>query len=128
MKKLLILAAAAGALALPGLANAADATGTWAVAISIADMTFHTNCAFKQDGATLSGTCTPADAPPGGDPPKPAVITGSVDGQTVKWGYDVSIGDMMFHVDFTGALSSDTAMKGKFEVSGMDGDFTATKS
>ena len=91
-------------------------------------MTFHANCALKQDGATLSGTCTPAEAPPGGDAPKPSTITaGSVDGQNVKFGYDVSFGDMMFHVDYSGALTSDTAMSGKFSVAGMDGTFTATK-
>ena len=129
MKKLLlVMAFAAGALSAPGLANAADVTGAWQLSINMADMTFHANCALKQDGATLSGTCTPAEAPPGGDPPKPSTITsGAVDGQNVKFGYDVSFGDMMFHVDYSGALTSDTAMSGKFSVAGMDGTFTATK-
>ena len=54
MKKLLILAAMAGAMALPGLANAADITGAWKVAVNVADMTFHSTCDFKQAGAALS--------------------------------------------------------------------------
>jgi hypothetical protein len=123
----MISAVAAAALSLPGLAHAADVTGAWKLAINIADMTFHTNCAFTQAGATLSGTCTPADAPPGGDAPKPAMVAGSVDGQNVKFGYDIEFGDMKLHVDYSGALSSDTAMAGKFDVSGMEGAFTATK-
>jgi hypothetical protein len=130
MKKLLILAAAASALAFPGLANAADVTGAWGLTINVADMTFHTTCNFKQDGATLGGTCVAADTPAGADPPKPSAVTGSVDGQTVKFGYDVTIGDMMIHVDFAGDLTSDTAMTGKFLVPAMGGEgaFTAAKS
>ena len=128
MNKFMISAVAAAAMALPGFAHAADVTGAWKLAINIADMTFHTNCAFTQAGATLSGTCTPADAPPGGDAPKPSTVTGSVDGQNVKFGYDISFGDMTMHLDYAGALKSDTAMDGKLEVAGMDGTFTATKN
>jgi hypothetical protein len=130
MKKLLIIAAAAiGALSLPGLASAADVSGAWKVAINVADMTFHSNCTFTQTAGALTGSCISADPPPdGGDAPKPSAITGSVDGQNVKWGYDISFGDMMLHLDYSGALSSDTAMAGKLSVAGMDGAFTATKS
>lgn len=129
MKKLLILAAAAGALMLPGLASAADVSGAWKVAISVADMTFHSNCTFTQAAGALTGSCISADpAPDGADAPKPSAITGAVDGQNVKFGYDISFGDMMLHLDYTGTLSSDTAMSGKLSVAGMDGDFTATKS
>ncbi len=128
MKKLLILAAMAGAVALPGLANAADVTGPWKLAVSFGDMTFHTNCDFKQAGPALAGTCTPADAPPdGGAPPKPAPVTGSVDGSNVKFAYDISFGDMMIHLDYSGALSSDTAMKGTIGVADMQVPFTGTK-
>ena len=128
MKKLLILAAAAGALALPGLANAADVTGAWKLAVSFGDMTFHTNCDFKQAGAALSGTCISADPPPdGGAAPKPAPVTGSVDGSNVKFAYDVSFGDMMLHLDYAGALASDTSMKGDISVADMKVPFTATK-
>lgn len=129
MTKFLIGAAVAGALALPGFASAADVTGAWTLVINAADMTFHAKCALKQDGAALSGTCPPADAPPdGGDAPKPSAVTGAVDGSNVKFGYDISFGDMTMHLDYAGALKSDTAMDGKLEVAGMDGTFTATKN
>jgi len=129
MKKLLILAAAAGALSLPGLANAANVSGTWKMVINAGDMTYHTNCDLKQDGAMLSGTCVSADPAPDGAPaPMPIAIGGgSVDGQNVKFGYDITFGDMKLHLDYAGALSSDTAMAGKISVAGMDVDFTGTK-
>ena len=128
MKKLLILAAMAGAMALPGLANAADVTGAWKVVVSFGDMTFHTNCDFKQAAAALTGTCVSADAPPdGGAAPKPAPVTGSVDGSNVKFAYDVTFGDMMIHLDYAGALESDTAMKGNIGVGDMMVPFTATR-
>ncbi len=128
MKKLFVVAAAACALALPGLANAA-VNGAWTLMISAADMTYHASCNFTQTGGDLSGTCTPTDpAPDGGAAPKPSPVTGTVDGSNVKFGYDISFGDMPLHLDYTGALSSDTAMAGKLEVAGMEGTFTATKS
>ena len=128
MKKLLILAAMAGAMALPGLANAADVTGAWKVVIGVADMSFHADCNFTQTAGALTGTCVPSDPPQDGAPaPKPSPVTGAVDGSNVKFGYDISFGDMMLHLDYAGALSSDTAMAGKLSVAGMDGTFTGTK-
>jgi hypothetical protein len=130
MKKLLIVAAmAAGALALPGLANAADVTGAWKVAVTFGDMTFHTNCDFKQAAAALSGTCISADPAPDGAPaPKPAVVTGSVDGSNVKFGYDIMLGDMPLHLDYVGVLdASGAAMKGNIGAGDMQIPFTAAK-
>ncbi len=127
MNKLLIGAAVACALSLPGLANAADASGAWKLATVVGDMTYHTNCSFTQAAAALTGTCVAADATPDGSPAKPSNITGSVDGSNVKFSYDVSFGDMQLHLDYSGALKSDTAIAGKVSVAGMDLDFTGTK-
>ena len=129
MKKLLILAAAC-ALSLPGLASAANITGLWKVTVNAGDMMFHSNCDLKQSGSAITGTCVSTDAPPGGggDAPKPSAVTGTVDGSTVKFAHDVSFGDMTMHLDYTGALASDTAMAGKISVADMQIDFTATKS
>jgi len=128
MKKLLILAAAAGALALPGLASAADLSGAWKLAVSAGDMTFHTNCSFTQAAAALTGSCISADPAPDGAPaPKPSAVTGTVDGSNVKFGYDVTFGDMTIHLDYSGALDSDTSMKGNIGVADMQIPFTATK-
>ncbi len=128
MNKLLIVAAAAGALALPGLASAADASGVWKLATVVGDMTYHTNCTFTAAAPALTGTCVAADPAPDGAAPKPATITGSVDGAKVKFSYDVSFGDMQLHLDYAGAMTSDTAMAGKVSVAGMDLDFTAAKN
>ena len=132
MNKLLtitaVAAAAAGALSLPGLASAADVTGAWKVTVSFGDMTFHTNCDFTQAGAALTGTCIAADPPQEGAPaPKAAAVTGSVDGSNVKFGYDIMLGDMPLHLDYTGALDTDTSMKGNIGAGDMQIPFTATK-
>ncbi len=128
MKKLLIMAAAAGALVLPGLANAADVSGAWKVTVSFGDMTFHTNCNFTQAAAALTGTCISADMPPEGQPaPKPAAVTGTVDGSNVAFGYDITLGDMPIHLDYKGVLDSDTSMKGNIGAGDMQIPFTATK-
>ena len=128
MKKLLILAAAAAALSLPGLANAADLTGAWKVVVSFGDMTFHTNCDFKQAGNALSGTCISADPAPDGAPaPKPAAVTGTVDGANASFGYDISFGDMMIHLDYKGVVDG-ASMKGNIGAGDMQIPFTATKA
>ena len=62
MKKLLMIAGCLGALALPGLASAADLTGSWKLVVSVADMTVHVSCDLKQSGADLSGACNRTDA------------------------------------------------------------------
>ena len=119
-----IALACVGALALPGLASAADLSGAWKLVISVADMTVHVSCDFKQSGADLSGTCGRTD---GDAAEKPAAVTGSVDGTTAKWSYSVSFQDMPLKLDYTGAVTSDTAMSGKISVAGQDGTFTGTK-
>ena len=123
MKKLSILAAAA-ALALPGLASAADLSGAWKLVVSVGGMTIHVSCDLKQSGADLSGTCNRTD-PEAVE--KPAATTGKVDGSTAAWSYNVSFGDMPLKLDYAGNVKSDTAIDGKISVAGMDGTFTGTK-
>ena len=124
MKTLVIAAACAAALSLPGLASAADLTGAWKLVVNVAGMTVHIGCDFKQAGADLTGTCHRTD---GDAPEKPAPITGKVDGSNAAWSYSISFGDMPLKLDYTGAIKSDTAMDGKISVAGMDGTFTGTK-
>jgi hypothetical protein len=126
-KLLMIAAAAAAALSLPGLASAADVSGAWKVTTNAGDMMYHSTCNFTLAGGALTGTCVSTDASPDGSAPKPSTIVGSASGSTAKWGYDITFGDMMLHLDYVGTLSSDTAMAGKVSVAGMDLDFTATK-
>jgi hypothetical protein len=130
MKKLLILAAAAaaGALAMPGLASAADVSGAWKVAVTFGDMTFHTNCTFTQAAAALTGSCVSADPAPDGSTPKPAAVTGTVDGSTVNFAYDIMLGDMPLHLAYKGDLdAAGTSMKGNIGAGDMQIPFTAAK-
>jgi hypothetical protein len=124
MNKFWIAAAAAGLLALPGMASAADLSGAWKLVVNVADMTVHVSCDLKQSGADLAGTCNRTDAD-GAE--KPTAITGKVDGSTATWSYSISMGDMPLKLDYTGTVASDTAMSGKISVAGMDGKFTGTK-
>ncbi len=124
MKKLVIGAACAAALALPGLASAADLSGAWKLVVNVGGMTVHVSCDLKQSGADLSGTCNRTD-PEAVEKPTPT--TGKVDGSTAAFSYSVSFGDMPLKLDYTGAVKSDTAMDGKISVAGMDGTFTGTK-
>ena len=119
-----IFAAAACALALPGLASAADLTGAWKLTISVADMTVHVACDLKQSGADLTGTCGRTDAD---SAEKPAAVTGKVDGASATWSYSVSFQDMPLKLDYVGNVKSDTAIDGKISVAGQDGTFTGTK-
>ena len=124
MKKLSIVAACLGALALPGLASAADLSGAWKLVVTVGDMTVHVSCDLKQSGADLSGACARTDSEAA---EKPAPVTGKVDGSTAAWSYSVTFGDMPLKLDYTGAVKSDTAMDGKISVAGQDGTFTGTK-
>ncbi len=54
-------------------------------------------------------------------------MTGSVDGSNVAFAYDVSFGDMPLHLEYKGALASDTSMKGNIGAGDMQIPFTATK-
>lgn len=124
MKTLSILAGAAAALALPGLASAADLSGAWKLVVTVGDMTVHVSCNLMQAGASLTGTCGRTDE---GFVEKPAAVTGSVDGSAAKWSYSISFQDMPLALAYTGAATSDTAMSGKISVAGQDGTFTGTK-
>jgi hypothetical protein len=125
MKKLSIAAACLGALALPGLASAADLSGAWKLVVTIADMPVHISCDLKQSGADLSGTCGRTDE---GGVEKPAPVTGKVDGSTATWSYSITFGDMPMKLDYTGNVKSATAMDGKISMAGQDGTFIGAKN
>ena len=122
MKKLLI-AAAAAALFAPSLASAADLSGVWKIVANVQDMTVDVTCDLTEQGAALSGTCGRTDA--GGE--TPVATSGTVDGSTAKWAYDVNFQGMPLHIAYTGDVKSDTAMEGTLDVAGGQGTFTATK-
>jgi len=111
-------------LTLPAVSRAAsiDISGKWALNFVERDGT-HTigACTFRQSGQTLAGSCGP-------DNGAPVPLSGSVDGDRVKWrvsfrptdGADVPM-------EFT-ALVSDAGsfMRGTYTLNG-EGVFTASK-
>ena len=120
--KTLLLAAATAALLVPGIAAAADLTGSWKLSLDIGGMPFETACTLTQTGTALSGGCSGSDSK---DPPAP--VTGAVDGATAKFAYDITYQGNPMHVAYTAAIKSDTAMDGAVDVQIAQGTFKATK-
>ena len=101
------------------LVAAADITGNWEVEATFDDSSIPGggfDCAFKQQGEQLTGSCS------GGT----ASVTGEVKGQNVSWrlqGAGNSDGPT-----FTGTVDeAGTSMKGRFTVGGRGGQFTGGK-
>jgi hypothetical protein len=120
MKKLCLYAAVAALV--PAAASAANLTGAWKLDVDVGGQAVPVACNFTQSGAALTGTCNRSD---GGE--KPAAVTGTVDGSTAKFAYDVSFQDMPLHIAYTATLSSDTAMTGSLDVAGQTGAFKGAK-
>jgi hypothetical protein len=117
-----VLALAAVAVFAPSLAAAADLTGTWKIKTKGGDgADIVVNCKLAQAGSALTGACGLDGAPDA-----PAPLTGSVDGATVKWAYDVDFQGMKLHIAFT-ANATDAAMTGNMDLAGMATPFTAAK-
>lgn len=120
--KTLMVTAAAAALLIPGVSNAADLSGAWKLDLQIAGMEYHATCQMKEDGTALSGTCSGTDADP-----KPVAMTGAVDGSSAKFAYDITYNGSPMHVAYTGNVKSDTTMDGSVDVQIAQGTFTAVK-
>jgi hypothetical protein len=116
MKKLAV--ALFPALAFVVLVAAADITGTWEVEATFDDSSVaggEFDCAFKQQGEQLTGSCS------GGT----ASVTGEVKGQNVSWRLQTANRDAL---TFTGTVDeAGTGIKGRFTVAGKGGQFTAVK-
>ena len=77
-------------------------------------------CRFAVDGTgKLTGTCTV----PTGETP----ATGEIKGPTLTFQIGVTHEGSDYVLVFTGTAQSPTTMKGTIDVSGTQGDFTATK-
>ena len=91
-----------------------DLTGKWEVEANFDDSSLSGggfDCAFKQDGEQLTGTCS------GGS----AHLIGALKGQNVSW--------TMKAVTYTGTVNeTGTSMRGRFTIDGKGGSFTALKS
>jgi hypothetical protein len=111
-----LIAATFAALAMSGGALADDLTGSWKVSGDVAGNAVEVTCAFAGSGDKATSACG-MDETPG--PATPV----TVEGKTVTWSWDAT----QAVLTFKGTLESDTAMKGDIEVSGVTGNFTATK-
>ena len=96
------------------LAATLDLTGKWEVEATFDDSNLSGggfDCAFKQEGEKLTGTCSDGSAP----------LTGELKGQNVSW--------KMKAVTYAGAVNeTGTSIKGRFTTADKGGSFTALKS
>jgi hypothetical protein len=119
--KMLLIAAASAALLSPAIASAQDLSGTWKLDLSIAGMDYHAECKMAQAAMALSGNCS------GGEGQGAVAMTGTVDGTTAKFAYDITYQGNPMHVAYTGNVTSDTAMDGSVDVQIAQGTFKAMK-
>jgi len=117
MQRLFLAAFAATALVIP--AAAADMSGSWTLTGDVVGNAISMKCAFTQDGATLSGTCTGGDGS--------TQTTGSVADNKVTFRHNVNRGQV-YELTYSGTLdAAGTSMKGDIAVMGISGTFSATK-
>ncbi len=115
--KLLGLAALA-----PSVAWAADFSGTWRIDNLFNGASAIITCTLVQTGNALSGSCKP-------DIPgiAPSNLTGTVDGASAKWGYDVVFNGNAARVDYVAELAADGTLKGSVLRNGSPSPITAVK-
>jgi hypothetical protein len=108
--------------ALPILAGDRNLTGTWKISIDVGGDTHEAVCTFKQDGEKLTGNCKGET----GD----SAITGQIQAEKITWQHTVPYEGDNLTLTYTGAFSTDTAIKGTVHVSPfeIDGDFTGQKA
>ena len=105
-----------------GIALAADISGDWKIQSTVGATPIEVNCTLVQSANELSGICTPVMANA-----EPAELTGSVNGSSAKWDYDVVFNGNPGHVGFVADIISDYVMSGTLLLSGSPSPFTATK-
>jgi len=117
----LIHLAALSALA-PGAALAADFSGTWKLDNLFNGSSAIITCTIVQMGNALSGSCKP-------EIPGIAAsdLSGTVDGATAKWGYDVVFNGNPARVDYLVDLAADGTLKGSVLRNGSPSPITAVK-
>ena len=101
-----------------------DIGGNWRISSSVgADgpkITVH--CTLMQDGAELSGSCTPEM-----ENPDASALTGSLTASSARWGYDVVFNGNAGRVDFVATSVTVDALSGTLNLSGTEAPFTAVR-
>ncbi len=99
-----------------------DVSGVWKVDGSIADHPITPTCTLKQVDNKISGNCKV-------DGDHVLTVEGSVKEKQVVWKYDQEYEGTVYTLTYTGALDSNTSLKGTVTADPSDttGDFTAKK-
>jgi hypothetical protein len=104
-------------LALPDLA------GEWVIASSVGGRTPITvYCTLEQEGAVLSGSCTPEM-----ENAEPSALRGSVGLKLATWGYGVVFNGAAGTVDFRATTLQPDLLEGMLSLSGTVAPFTAQR-
>jgi hypothetical protein len=120
----LAIAAAALALAVPGLASAAQQT--WKIDGDVGGFMFTLTCTLEIGDGKISGPCV------SNLDPAPVATTGTytVSGEVTssEFSYDVKVNDMPLHVVYKGQSQPDGSVKGTVDAQGNAGTFTAKQA
>jgi hypothetical protein len=84
----------------PPAAKITDVSGTWELNVESPMGSRASDAIFTQTGETLGGKMVS----PRGEVP----LTGSVDGDSVKWGINVNVQGQNLQIDYTGTVTGDT--------------------
>ena len=106
----------------PGVAFAADFSGTWRIDNLFNGASAIIICTLVQTGNALSGSCKPEIPNITG-----SELNGSVDGSSAKWGYDLVFNGNAARVDYVAELSADGTLKGSVLRNGAPSPITAVK-
>jgi polyisoprenoid-binding protein YceI len=104
MKLAYIVAVAA---LVPGLAAAADLSGTWKFDNTFNGKVSSLHCTLVQKGDALTGSCKPDI-----EGMAASNLTGTVKGAAAKWGYDLEFNGKPARVDFDVTLAADGWLSG----------------
>jgi hypothetical protein len=106
----------------PSAVWAADFSGTWRIDNVFNGASAIITCAIAQKENVLTGSCRP-------EIPniEPTSLTGTVDGNSAKWGYDVVFNGNAARVDYVAELAADGTLKGNVLRNGSPSPLTAVK-
>ena len=91
----------------PALVSAADLSGAWKLENTFNGKVSVIYCTLKQSGNALAGSCKP-DVPG----MEASQLTGTVNGSSAKWGYDLVFNGKPARVDYEATLAADGSMAG----------------
>jgi hypothetical protein len=106
----------------PGVALAADFSGTWKIDDVFNGAVAVIRCTIVQAGSRLSGSCKPEAAGLAATD-----LAGTADGSKAKWGYDLVFNGKPARVDYVVDLAADGTLKGSLLRNGSASPITAVR-